>query len=509
MTMAENMTTHSLAASSVKLPSGKLLINGELVEPLGSANMIDAIDPATGRTIMSFAGCGSDDVDRAVKAARACFESRAWQSMRPLDRGRLLEKLALLVEEHRDELAALESLDSGKLHAVTNAIDLQFTIDGLRYFGGWASKINGEYVTHNPLVPEDAIYRAYTQRRPVGVIGGITPWNFPIGQAIQKLAPAIAFGCTVVLKPSEESSLTTLRLGELIAEAGFPAGAVNIITGYGAEAGSALVDHPQVSKIAFTGSTATGQRILAASAATMKRVTLELGGKSPTIVLADADLERAIPGAAAAIFSNSGQICTAGSRLLVEAPVYDQVMEGICRIADDLQLGSQFDPATQIGPLISSRQRDRVSSLVETGKKEGATALSGGTSGDGDGWFYRPTVLAGVSRDMTVMREEIFGPVVCAMRVEDPADFVALANDTPFGLAASIWTSNLDRAHILAERIDAGTVWLNTHNILDLAMPFGGSKMSGLGREFGTEAVHAFTEPKAVCMRLEGADAFG
>jgi len=509
MTMAENMTTHSLAASSVQLPSGKLLINGELVEPLGSTNMIDAIDPATGRTIMSFAACGSDDVDRAVKAARACFESRAWQTMRPLDRGRLLEKLALLVEQHRDELAALESLDSGKLLAVTNAIDLQFTIDGLRYFGGWASKINGEYVTHNPLVPEDAIYRAYTQRRPVGVIGGITPWNFPIGQAIQKLAPAIAFGCTVVLKPSEESSLTTLRLGELIAEAGFPAGAVNIITGYGAEAGSALVDHPQVSKIAFTGSTATGQRILAASAATMKRVTLELGGKSPTIVLADADLERAIPGAAAAIFSNSGQICTAGSRLLVEAPVYDQVMDGICRIADDLQLGSQFDAATQIGPLISSRQRERVSSLVETGKKEGATALSGGKSGDGDGWFYRPTVLADVSRDMTVMREEIFGPVVCAMRVEDPADFVSLANDTPFGLAASIWTSNLDRAHILAERIDAGTVWLNTHNILDLAMPFGGSKMSGLGREFGTEAVHAFTEPKAVCMRLEGAGAFG
>ena len=479
MTMAENTTTHSLAASSVKLPSGKLLINGELVEPLGAATMIDAIDPATGHPIMSFAGCGSDDVDRAVKAARACFESRAWQMMRPLDRGRLLEKLALLVEEHRDELAALEALDSG------------------------------EYVTHNPLVPEDAIYRAYTQRRPVGVIGGITPWNFPIGQAIQKLAPAIAFGCTVVLKPSEESSLTTLRLGELIAEAGFPAGAVNIITGYGAEAGSALVDHPQVSKIAFTGSTATGQRILAASAATMKRVTLELGGKSPTIVLADADLERAIPGAAAAIFSNSGQICTAGSRLLVEAPVYDQVMDGICRIADDLQLGSQFDSATQIGPLISSRQRDRVSSLVETGKKEGATALSGGLSGDGDGWFYRPTVLADVRRDMTVIREEIFGPVVCAMRVEDPADFVSLANDTPFGLAASIWTSNLDRAHILAERIDAGTVWLNTHNILDLAMPFGGSKMSGLGREFGTEAVHAYTEPKAVCMRLEGADAFG
>ncbi|MEJ2457821.1 MAG: aldehyde dehydrogenase family protein [Novosphingobium sp.] len=490
------------------LPSGRVLLNGELVEPQGAGRAIDAIDPATGQTIMSFPACSAEDVDRAVKAAHACFESRAWQTMRPLDRGRLLENLALLVESHRDELAALESLDSGKLLAVTSAIDLQFTIDGLRYFAGWASKITGEYVTHNPLVAEDAVYRAYTQRRPIGVIGGITPWNFPIGQAIQKIAPAIAFGCTVVLKPSEESSLTTLRLGELIVEAGFPAGAVNIVTGYGSEAGAALVDHPLVRKIAFTGSTATGQRILAASAATMKRVTLELGGKSPAIVLADADLDRAIPGAAGAIFANSGQICTAGSRLLIEAPVYDRVIEGVAQIAADLRLGSPFDAETQIGPLISPRQRDRVGSLVEQGLAEGAVAVAGGTHGEGDGWFYRPTVLAGVSRDMTVMREEIFGPVVCAMRIDDPADIVRMANDTPFGLAASIWSSDLDRAHLLADRIEAGTVWLNTHNVLDLAMPFGGSKMSGLGREFGTEAVHAFTEPQAVCMRLEGAGAF-
>ncbi|MEP7004712.1 MAG: aldehyde dehydrogenase family protein [Sphingomonas bacterium] len=493
----------------VTLPSGRVLLNGELVVPRGAERMIDAIDPATGATIIAFPACTAEDVDRAVKAAHACFESRAWQTMRPLDRGRLLENLALLIERHRTELAALESLDSGKLLAVTDAIDLQFTIDGLRYFAGWASKINGEYITHNPLVPEDAVYRAYTQRRPVGVIGGITPWNFPIGQAIQKIAPAIAFGCTVVLKPSEESSLTALRLGELIAEAGFPAGAVNIVTGFGHEAGAALVDHPLVRKIAFTGSTATGQRILAASAATMKRVTLELGGKSPTIILADADLDRAIPGAAAAIFSNSGQICTAGSRLLIEAPVYDRVMDGVARIADELRLGSPFDSATQIGPLISSRQRERVRSLVEAGIAEGAQAVAGGGAGEGPGWFYRPTVLAGVTPAMTVMREEIFGPVVCAMRIEDRAQIVSLANDTPFGLAASIWTRNLDHAHLLAERIDAGTVWLNTHNVLDLAMPFGGSKLSGLGREFGTEAVHAFTEPKAVCMRLEGTAAFG
>jgi phenylacetaldehyde dehydrogenase len=495
--------------SAITLPSGRLLLDGALVSPAGAAGAIDAVDPATGKVIMAFPACSAEDVDRAVKGAHACFESRAWQEMRPLDRGRLLETLALLVEKHRDELAALESLDGGKLLFVTKAIDLQFAIDGLRYFAGWASKINGEYVTHNPLVPENAVYRAYTQRRPVGVIGGITPWNFPIGQAIQKIAPAIAFGCTVVLKPSEESSLSTLRLGELIQQAGFPAGAVNIVTGHGAEAGSALVDHPLVRKIAFTGSTATGQRILAASAATMKRVTLELGGKSPTIILADADLDRAIPGAAAAIFSNSGQICTAGSRLLIEDAVYDRVLEGVGRIAGDLRLGSPFDDATQIGPVISRRQRDRIAGLVSAGIAEGAQVVAGGAAGEGDGWFYRPTVLADVAPGMTVMREEIFGPVVCATRITDRAQIVPLANDTPFGLAASIWTRNLDNAHVLADRIEAGTVWLNTHNVLDLAMPFGGSKLSGLGREFGTEAIHAFTEPKAVCMRLEGRWDFG
>lgn len=502
-------TIDTVQPPSPPLPSGRMLVDGEMVTPLRSDRMIDAIDPATGQTIMAFHACGPEDVERAVEAAHRCFESAEWQRMRPLDRGRLLEDLALLVEEHREELAALESLDSGKLLAVTRAIDLQFTIDGLRYFAGWASKIAGEYVTHNPLVPEDAVYRAFTQRRPVGVVGGITPWNFPIGQAIQKIAPAIAFGCTVVLKPSEESSLTTLRLGELIAEAGFPAGSVNIVTGYGADAGAALVDHPLVRKIAFTGSTATGQRILAASASTMKRVTLELGGKSPTIILADADLDRAIPGAAAAIFSNSGQICTAGSRLLIEAPVYDKVMDGVCRIASDLRLGSPFDPATQTGPVISRRQRDRIASIVDRGKAEGAAVLTGATIGDEPGWFYRPTVLGGVASDMTVMREEIFGPVVCAMRIDDPSDIVRIANDTPFGLAASIWSTNIDRAHLLAERIEAGTVWLNTHNVLDLAMPFGGSKLSGLGREFGSEAIHAFTEPKSVCMRLEGGSLFG
>jgi len=485
------------------LPQGLLLLDGKLVQPLQPDRVIDVLDPSTGGKIATIPACGAADVDRAVTSANRCFESSAWRSMRPLDRGRLLERLALLVEQHAEELAVLESLDSGKLLGVTRAIDIPFTIDGLRYFAGWSSKITGEYITLSPLVEERALYRAYTDRRPIGVVGGITPWNFPLGQAIQKLAPAIAFGCTVVLKPSEETSLTTLRLGELILEAGFPAGAVNIVTGFGHETGVALVDHPLVRKISFTGSTVTGQRILAAAATTMKRTTLELGGKSPTIILADADLAQAIPGAAAAIFSNSGQICTAGSRLLVEAPVFDKVVEGVSEIARALRLGSAFDPAAQVGPLISSRQRDRVGRIVEAGIAEGAVALAGGDAPEGVGWFYKPTVLGGISAQMSVMREEIFGPVVCALRVDDPSDLVQLANDTPFGLGASIWTRNLDRAHLLADRIDAGTVWLNTHNVLDLAMPFGGTKLSGLGREFGSAAVHAFTEPKAVCMRFD------
>ena len=485
------------------LPRTDLYINGEWVKA-SSGKTIPVFNPATENQIAELAAASVEDVNRAVEAAHACFESTAWRRMRPLDRGRLLEKLALVVEEHADELARLETYDNGKPYATSRYVDLAFTIDALRYFGGWASKTAGEYITLSPFFDDGGIYRAYTERKPVGVVGGITPWNFPLGQAIQKIAPAIAFGCTVVLKPSEETSLTTLRLAELIHEVGFPKGAVNIVTGYGHDAGAALVDHPLVRKIAFTGSTATGQRILAASAKTMKRVTLELGGKSPTIILADADLSRAIPGAANAIFGNSGQVCTAGSRLLIEEPVYEEVVAGVAEIARGLRLGPGHEEGTQLGPIVSSRQLERISGLVQSGRSEGARVVAGGNRPDRDGWFFEPTVLADVRPDMQVIREEIFGPVVCAIPFSARSEIKAIANDTPYGLGASIWTRNLDHAHLLAEEIDAGTVWFNTHNILDLAVPFGGTKMSGRGREFGTEAINAFTEPKAVVMRLAG-----
>lgn len=493
--------------AAVRIPAAKILIDGDWHDS-ADGRMIAVYDPATEEKIAEIVAASATDVDRAVQAAHRAFESSAWKNMRPLDRGRLLEKLALLIERDADDLARLETLDNGKPFAVSRNVDMKFAIDALRYYGGWSSKMAGEYIQLSPIADDGGTYRAYTERKPVGVVGGITPWNFPLGQAIQKMAPAIAFGCTVVLKPSEEASLTTLRLGELVLEAGFPEGTVNIVTGYGHEAGQALVDHPLVRKIAFTGSTATGQKILASSAQTMKRVTLELGGKSPAIVLADADLNLAIPGAANAIFPNSGQVCTAGSRLLIDASIYDEVVQGVTEIARDLKLGSGFDPSVQLGPLVSSRQLERVSALVAQGIDEGAEPLCGGGRAADTGYFYQPTVLSGGRGGMRIAQEEVFGPVVLAMAIQDPQDIKSLANDTAFGLGASIWTQDINKAHLLAAQLDCGTAWINTHNVLDLAMPFGGTKLSGLGREFGTEVIHAYTEPRAVCMRLE-TTAFG
>lgn len=487
--------------SAVRIPAGKLLIDGKWCDGI-EGRTIPVYDPATEDKIAEIAAAGAADVDLAVQAAHRTFESTLWQKMRPLDRGRLLEKLALLIERDAEELARLETLDNGKPYFVSRNIDLKFTVDALRYYGGWASKINGEYITLSPFFDDGGTYRAYTERRPVGVVGGITPWNFPLGQAIQKIAPAIAFGCTIVLKPSEEASLTTLRLGELILEAGIPDGAINIVTGYGQEAGQAIVDHPLVRKIAFTGSTATGQRILQASARQMKRVTLELGGKSPTIVLADADLDKAIPGAANAIFPNSGQVCTAGSRLFIDASIFDEVTKGVAAIARELRLGSGFDPATQLGPLISSRQMERVSSLVASGVDEGAEPLCGAARVDQKGFFYQPTVLTGGRADMRISREEVFGPVVLAMPIEDPRQIKALANDTEYGLGASIWTRDISRVHRFIRGFKAGNVWVNVHNVLDTALPFGGTKNSGVGHDLGEQSVLDHTRIKAAVVSL-------
>ncbi|KRW95250.1 aldehyde dehydrogenase [Paracoccus sp. MKU1] len=481
-----------------------MLIGGGWSES-SSGQTIAVVNPATEEVFAHIAAGTAEDVGRAVDAAQRCFDSLAWQRMRPLDRGRLLERLVLLVEANADELARLESWDNGKPYAVSRHVDLAFAMDALRYYAGWASKMSGEYIALSPFNDDGGVYRAYTERKPIGVVAGITPWNFPLGQAIQKLAPAIAFGCTIVLKPSEETSLTTLRLGELILEAGFPDGAVNIVTGHGDPVGTSLVNHPKVRKISFTGSTTTGQSILRSASAQMKRVTLELGGKSPAIVLADADMERAIPGAAMAIFANSGQICTAGSRLLIQSEVYDEVIRGIAEFSMTLPMGPAFQDDVALGPLISARQLQKVSAMVDRGIAEGAEVLIGGRRWGDRGFFYSPTILSNVGSEASLWREEIFGPVVVAGRLEGLRDIKAIANDTEYGLGASIWTRDLNKAHILASQIDAGTVWINTHNLLDSAVPFGGVKMSGLGREFGTEAMHAFTEPRAVCMRLDPA----
>lgn len=486
----------------VRIPEGRLLIDGRWTEA-SDGGTIDVVNPATEQVFAHVAAGTAEDAARAVEAAQRCFDSRAWRHMRPLDRGRLLERLALLVEENAEELATLESWDNGKPYPVARHIDLAFSVDALRYHAGWASKAPGEYLTLSPFLQDGGIYRAYTERAPIGVVAGITPWNFPLGQAIQKIAPAIAFGCTIVLKPSEETSLTALRLGELILEAGFPDGAVNIVTGRGDPVGTGLVNHPSVRKISFTGSTATGQRILQAAAGQMKRVTLELGGKSPTIVLADADLDLAIPGAAMAIFANSGQICTAGSRLFIQSEIYDEVIRGIADFAKSLPIGPAFQEDVMLGPLVSARQFQKVSSMIEAGIAEGAEVITGAARFGTQGYYYSPTVLDNVGPDAALRREEVFGPVVIASRLDSLRDIKAVANDTQYGLGGSIWTRDLNKAHILASQIDAGTVWINTHNVLDTSMPFGGVKMSGLGREFGTEALHAFTEPKAVCMRLD------
>ena len=488
------------AAQSFLDRAGKLLINGEWVAA-ASGETFDAIDPATEGVICKLAAGDKEDIDRAVRAARKAFEDSAWSRMRPVERERLLLKLADLIEVNAEELAQLESLDNGKLVFFARVVDVQGTVDFFRYMAGWATKIEGKTLDVSIGMPGEE-YQAYTLRQPIGVVGQITPWNFPLAMAAWKLAPALATGCTSVLKPAEQTSLTALRLGELILEAGFPAGVVNIVTGMGETAGAALTQHPGVDKIAFTGSTSVGKLIGKTAMDTVKRFSLELGGKSPVIVAGDADVALAAAGAANAIFFNSGQVCTAGSRLYIEHKIYDKVVAGLADIAKGTKLGPGHAPDSQMGPVVSQEQMDRVLGYIAKGKSEGGEVVAGGMRQGNQGYFVQPTVFAGVDPNSTIVREEIFGPVVVATPYKSVDDIAAVANDTTYGLAASIWTNDLSLAHRLTRRLKAGTVWVNTHNVVDPNLPFGGFKQSGIGRENGSAAIDLYTEVKTVVMKV-------
>jgi len=502
MTHMMNVPGLGEAAQSFIAKTPRMLIGGEWV-PAASGKVFDTIDPATETVICQLAEGDAEDVDRAVKAARRAFDDSAWSRMRPVERERLLLKLADLVEANLEEIAQLESLDNGKLVFFAKIVDVQGTVDYLRYMAGWATKIEGRTLDVSCGFPGDE-FQAYTLRQPVGVVGQITPWNFPLAMAAWKLAPALAAGCTCVIKPAEQTSLTTLRLGELILEAGYPAGVVNIVTGFGETAGAAITAHRGIDKIAFTGSTSVGKIIGKAAMDTVKRFSLELGGKSPVIVDRDVDLEQVIPGAANGIFFNSGQVCTAGSRLYVEDSIFDKVVGGIADIAKSIKLGAGYDPASgaQLGPVVSDEQLDRVLGYIEKGKEEGGEVVAGGGRSGEQGYFVKPTVFTGLGQNSTLVREEIFGPVLVAQPYKSIDDLAAVANDTDYGLAASVWTNNLSFAHKLAKRIKAGTVWVNTHNIVDPNLPFGGMKQSGIGRENGAAAIDLYTETKTVLIKL-------
>jgi acyl-CoA reductase-like NAD-dependent aldehyde dehydrogenase len=453
-------------------------------------------DPATGRPIADVAQAGAEDVDRAVRAARAAFEDGPWAKAPAAERGRLMERLAGLIEEHADELAQLESLDNGKPVKFARFVDVAGAAAHIRYYAGWPTKIVGETI---PVAQPDML--CYTRKEPVGVCGQIIPWNFPLLMAAWKLGPALAAGCTVVLKPAEQTPLTALRLGELALEAGIPAGVLNVLTGDG-ETGAALVDHPGVDKIAFTGSTVVGREIGAKAGRALKRVTLELGGKSPNIILDDADIPAAIQGSFAGIYFNTGQACNAGSRLFIPKAQFDDVVGALAEAAKRAKVGPGLDKDTFIGPVVSAEQHERVSGYIDKGREEGAELVTGGGTGNGEGYFVEPTLFAATSDDLTIAREEIFGPVLVALPYEDLDEVAARANDTEYGLAAGLWTRDISKAHKLAARLRAGSVYINGWSFNDPAAPFGGFKASGIGREHGRPGLEAYLETKTVWTQL-------
>jgi phenylacetaldehyde dehydrogenase len=475
---------------------GKLFINNEWRDAL-SGKTFDTPNPTTGQVLATVADGQAEDIDLAVAAARAAFEGE-WSSLTPSQRAKYLWRIGDLIEEHAETLAELESLDNGKPKLQAQFVDVAVSADLFRYMAGWCTKIEGNTLTLSTPYAPGAQFHAYTLREALGVCGLIIPWNFPLMMCAWKLAPALACGNTAVLKPAEQTPLTALYLAELLVEAGLPAGVVNIVTGQGETAGAPLAAHLDVDKVSFTGSTEVGKLVLNAAKGNLKKVTLELGGKAPNIIFADANLPAAIEGAANAIFFNQGQVCCAGSRLYIEDAAYDEVVAGLSGIAGAIKVGDGREADTVMGPLVSAEQLARVSGFVSGGLSDGATASAGGNKIDGPGFFFQPTVLTSTRPDMDVVREEIFGPVVVADRFSSVDDIVRTANDSIYGLSAGIWTSDISKAHRVVKRLQAGTVWINCFNILDASLPFGGYKQSGWGREFGHEVLNSYTQTKSV-----------